>query len=251
MTCLVVGSVALDNICTPEGSRENAVGGSASYFSLTASRFTDVNMVAVVGEDFPCETIELFRECGINTDGLHIATGKTFSWGGRYHSNMKERDTLYTHLNVFETFDPVLPKKYRRSDFVFLGNIHPSLQLKVLDQMDCKAVVGLDSMNLWIDRAKDKLMEVICRVDILMINDEEILQLTGCSDLTEGARLLMEEGPEYIVAKKGKYGAELHCCDNTFHFKICPENRLVDPTGAGDTFAGGFMGYLSQCGKPE
>lgn len=250
MSLCIVGSVALDTVYTSSGSREGALGGSASYFSLAASRLADVQMLAVVGQDFPASAFELFQAHHINTEGLTVAEGKTFAWGGRYHDDMKGRDTLFTDLNVFKKFKPVLPSEYAESDYLFLGNIHPSLQLEVLKQMKNDPIVGLDSMNLWIDTAREDLMKVISKINILMINDEEIIQLTGMEDTAEAAKEMMKKGPECIVVKRGKYGSDIYYRDQHESFGICPEIARIDPTGAGDTFAGGFMGYLSKCTDP-
>jgi sugar/nucleoside kinase (ribokinase family) len=251
MSLVVVGSIALDTVITPKGRRDNAVGGSATFFSLAAEYFSPVSIVGVVGDDFPKRAIKEFKKRQIDLEGLEIKPGKTFRWGGEYKVNMKNRDTLFTELNVFEHFSPVLPKSYRQSDMLFLANIHPELQLQVLDQMENKPLVGLDSMNLWIDIGKEKLIEAISRVNIIIINDEEILQLTGEKFLAEGVKAIQAMGPKTVIAKKGKYGAELFHGDQHAIFPICPEDQLVDPTGAGDTFAGGFMGFLASKGTKD
>jgi sugar/nucleoside kinase (ribokinase family) len=251
MSLVVVGSIALDTVITPKGRRDNAVGGSATFFSLAAEYFSPVSIVGVVGDDFPASAIDEFKKRRIDLEGLEIKPGKTFRWGGEYKVNMKNRDTLFTELNVFEHFSPVLPDSYKRSDLLFLANIHPELQLQVLDQMENKPLVGLDSMNLWIDISKEKLIEAIKRVDIIIINDEEILQLTGEKFLAEGVKALQAMGPKTVIAKKGKYGAELFHGHQHAVFPICPEDQLIDPTGAGDTFAGGFMGFLASKGTKD
>ena len=245
MSLVVVGSIALDTVITPKGRRENAVGGSATFFSLAAEYFSPVSIVGVVGEDFPQTAIDEFKRRNIDLKGLEIKPGKTFRWGGEYKVNMKNRETLYTELNVFKTFTPVLPPEYQTTDLLFLGNIHPELQIQVLDQMKNKPLVGLDSMNLWIDISRDKLIEAIKRVDIIILNDEEVLQLAGSKYLVDGVKYIQSLGPKTIIAKKGKYGAELFHGDQHAVFPICPEEQLVDPTGAGDAFAGGFMGFLA------
>ena len=245
MSLVVVGSIALDTVITPKGRRDNAVGGSATFFSLAAIHFSPVSIVGVVGTDFPQRAIDGFRERNIDIEGLEVKEGKTFRWGGEYKQNMKNRDTIFTELNVFKEFSPVLPAKYKKTDFLFLGNIHPELQIQVLDQMEEKPIVGLDSMNLWINISKDKLIEAMSRVDIIIINDEEIIQLTDAKYLSDGVKLIQDMGPKTVIAKKGKYGAELFHHDEHAVYPICPEDQLVDPTGAGDTFAGGFMGYLA------
>jgi len=245
MSLVVVGSIALDTVITPKGRRDNAVGGSATFFSLAAIHFSPVSIVGVVGTDFPQRAINGFKERNIDIEGLEVKEGKTFRWGGEYKQNMKNRDTIFTELNVFKEFSPVLPAKYKKTDFLFLGNIHPELQIQVLDQMEEKPIVGLDSMNLWINISKDKLIEAMSRVDIIIINDEEIIQLTDAKYLSDGVKLIQDMGPKTVIAKKGKYGAELFHHDEHAVYPICPEDQLVDPTGAGDTFAGGFMGYLA------
>jgi len=245
MSLVVVGSIALDTVITPKGRRDDAVGGSATFFSLGAIHFSPVSIVGVVGTDFPQRAITGFRERNINIEGLEVKEGKTFRWGGEYKQNMKNRDTIFTELNVFKEFSPVLSSNNKKTDFLFLGNIHPELQIQVLDQMEDKPIVGLDSMNLWINISKEKLIEAMSRVDIIIINDEEILQLTNADYLSDGVKLIQDMGPKTVIAKKGKYGAELFHYDKHAVYPICPEDQLVDPTGAGDTFAGGFMGYLA------
>jgi len=245
MSLVVVGSIALDTVITPKGRRDNAVGGSATFFSLAAAHFSPVSIVGIVGTDFPQSAIDGFRKRNINLEGLEIKEGKTFRWGGEYKKNLKNRDTLFTELNVFKTFSPVLPDSYKHADVLFLANIHPELQIQVLDQMENRPLVGLDSMNLWIDVRRDKLLEAMRRVDIIIINDEEIIQLTKEAYLADGVKFIQNLGPKTVIAKKGKYGAELFHHDQHAVYPICPEDQLVDPTGAGDTFAGGFMGYLA------
>jgi sugar/nucleoside kinase (ribokinase family) len=245
MSLVVVGSIALDTVITPKGRRDDAVGGSATFFSLAAIHFSPVSLVGIVGNDFPQRAINGFRERNIDIEGLEVKEGKTFRWGGEYKQNMKNRDTIFTELNVFKEFSPILPAKYKKTDFLFLGNIHPELQIQVLDQMEEKPIVGLDSMNLWINVSKDKLIEAMSRVDIVIINDEEIIQLTDAEYLSDGVKIIQDMGPKTVIAKKGKYGAEIFHHDEHAVYPICPEDQLVDPTGAGDTFAGGFMGYLA------
>ena len=251
MSLVVVGSIALDTVITPKGRRDDAVGGSATFFSLAAEHFSHVSIVGVVGKDFPQRAINGFKERNIDLEGLEIKDGKTFRWGGEYKVNMKNRETLFTELNVFKTFSPVLPDSYKKSDILFLANIHPELQLQVLDQMENKPLVGLDTMNLWIDVSRDKLIEAISRVDIIIINDEEVLQLADTQFLVDGVKFIQDLGPKTVIAKKGKYGAELFHGNEHAVFPICPEDKLIDPTGAGDTFAGGFMGFLAGKGKKE
>lgn len=245
MSLVVVGSIALDTVITPKGRRDDAVGGSATFFSLAAEHFSPVSIVGVVGTDFPQRAINRFKERNIDIKGLEIKEGKTFRWGGEYKKNMKNRDTIFTELNVFKTFTPVLPVHYKKTDFLFLANIHPELQLQVLDQMEDKPLVGLDSMNLWIDRSRDKLLEAMSRSHIIIINDEEIMQLTKKPFLSDGVKFIQDLGPHTVIVKKGKYGAELFHNKQHAVYPICPEKQLVDPTGAGDAFAGGFMGFLA------
>ncbi|MFA6619208.1 MAG: PfkB family carbohydrate kinase [Candidatus Neomarinimicrobiota bacterium] len=250
MSLLVVGSIALDTVITPKGRSDEGVGGSATFISLAAEAFTPVSIVGIVGDDFPQEAIEEFKKRNIDLRGLEVVKGKTFRWAGEYRVNMKNRETLYTDLNVFADFDPHLPESYRRCPFLFLGNIHPELQLKVLDQMENKPLVGLDSMNLWIETTREKLNEVLSKVDIVILNDEEIIQMSGLP-LAEGVKSIQKLGPKTVIAKKGNQGAELFYGEQHADFPICPEEELVDPTGAGDTFAGGFMGYLAGLGKKD
>ncbi len=245
MSLVVVGSIALDTVITPKGRRDNAVGGSATFFSLSAERLTRVRIVGVVGSDFPEAALNEFRKRNIDLEGLEVKSGKTFRWGGEYRRNMKERETIYTELNVFETFDPHLPEAYKQTDVLFLANIHPALQLKVLDQMEADPLVGLDTMNLWINNSREELLQAIGRSHIIIINDEEIIQLTGMHYLVDAVRYVQELGPHTVIVKKGKYGAELFHYRQHGVYPICPEEILTDPTGAGDTFAGGFMGYLA------
>lgn len=246
MSILVVGSIAYDSVETPYGKRENALGGSTLYFSSAASLFAPVHIVGVVGDDFREQDIEFLRQRKVNFDGMNRMEGKTFRWGGRYHKNMNMRDTLFTHLNVFENFDPVLPEQYKNLDYLFLANIHPALQLKVLEQMNRPKVVLLDTMNFWISGARKALDEVIPQTDILIINDEELAEYTGSDNLLDGLRYLTDMGPKIIVIKRGMYGALLYNEGDFFFAPAYPLPRVYDPTGAGDTFAGGFIGYLAE-----
>ncbi|MCF7832990.1 MAG: sugar kinase [Candidatus Marinimicrobia bacterium] len=245
MSLVVVGSIALDTVITPKGRRDDAVGGSATFFSLAAQHFSPVSIVGVVGTDFPRRAIDEFKKRNIDLEGLAIKEGKTFRWGGEYKTNMKNRDTIFTELNVFKTFSPILPPSYKKTDFLFLANIHPELQLQVLDQMEENPLVGLDSMNHWIERSRDKLLEAISRSNIIIINDEEIIQLSQMPFLIDGVKFIQDHGPQTVIVKKGKYGAELFHGAQHAIYPICPEEQLIDPTGAGDAFAGGFMGFLA------
>lgn len=247
---LVVGSVAVDWVITPTAERECSVGGSATFFSMAASYFGAVRLVGIVGKDFPPQAVTDLEARGIDTDGLEVVPdGLTFRWKGRYHANMNERDTLDTQLNVFETFDPKLPEAYRNSELLFLANIQPDLQLRVLEQMNRPRLVGLDTMNLWIGTARTKLLEVLRRVDILMINEEEARQLTEEPNLVKAAAKLETLGPKSVVIKRGEYGALLFHKGRVFAAPALPISDVVDPTGAGDSFAGGFMGYLGRVGE--
>ncbi|MGC9513407.1 MAG: PfkB family carbohydrate kinase [Fidelibacterota bacterium] len=242
---VVVGSIALDSVETPLGRRDNALGGSSTYFSLSSSHYTKTCLVGVAGTDFPKSALDLLQKYGIDLEGLEIKDGKTFRWGGRYKSNMNKRDTLYTELNVFENFQPSLPPAYRKSPILFLGNIHPELQLQVLHQMENHPLTALDTMNLWIDISRDSLLDVISKVDILFINEDEIRQLNGTSSILTAAKKTLQSGPQFLIVKRGENGAMLFHKDKLFIIPAYPIENVVDPTGAGDSFAGGFMGYLS------
>ncbi|MDO9548218.1 MAG: PfkB family carbohydrate kinase [Candidatus Marinimicrobia bacterium] len=244
---LVVGSVAFDDVETPFGKRENALGGSAVFFSMAASHFTSPRMVGVAGKDFPEEALTMLRQHKIDIRGLEIVEGKTFRWGGVYHENINQRDTLYTDLNVFADFKPVIPREYRQTPFLFLGNIQPSLQLEVLDQIKDPKYIALDTMNLWINTKLDDLLNVIRKVDLLIINDSELTLLTKETNLLAGLEKLHEMGPQHIIIKKGEHGAFLSYNTELFYSPAFPVKQASDPTGAGDSFAGGLMGYLTTC----
>ncbi len=246
MSVLVVGSVALDTVETPFGKVDDAIGGSATFFSAAASYFTDVNVVAVVGEDFPHDQIEFLKQRHVNFDGLVTKSGKTFRWGGKYDFDLNQRETLFTHLNVFEAFDPVLPDHYKNTPFLFLANIQPDLQLKVLQKMNRPKLVVLDTMNFWIERTLDSLKRVLKQIDILIVNDSEVRQLAETSNLFAGTKKIQQMGPKVLVIKKGEHGALLVNDGNYFWAPAFPLEELQDPTGAGDTFAGGFVGYLAK-----
>jgi len=247
---LVVGSVALDSIETPFDKVENALGGSSTYISVASSYFTaPVHLIGVVGDDFPKEHIEMLNRHNVNLEGLQIVEGeKTFRWGGKYHYDLNVRDTLFTELNVFEKFNPVIPDKMRNDKFLLLGNIAPTLQLNVLDQMSNNPFVVCDTMNLWIDIMKEDLLKVIKRVNVLIINDSEARLLTNEPNLIKSARMIREMGPEYLIIKKGEHGALLFGEQAIFSAPAYPLESIFDPTGAGDTFAGGFTGYLHNSG---
>jgi len=244
---LVIGSVAFDDVKTPFGERRNALGGSAVFFSMAASHFTNVRIVGIAGKDYPEEAIKMLCDHNVDTHGLEIAEGKTFRWGGVYHEDINIRDTLYTHLNVFADFKPVIPPDYQQSPFLFLGNIQPSLQLDVLNQMQKPRFTALDTMNLWIENTPDDLSKVIEKVDLLLINDSELNLLTGELNLLKGMDKVHEMGPKYVIIKKGEHGAYLSYQRSLFFVPAYPVYQPTDPTGAGDGFAGGFMGYLAAC----
>ncbi|MCF7884916.1 MAG: sugar kinase [Candidatus Marinimicrobia bacterium] len=251
---LVVGSVALDDIETLSSSRNDVVGGSAVYFSFAGSFFSNIRIVGVAGYDFPAETIEQMKTHNIDTEGLQLEKGKTFKWGGKYHEDMNGRDTLYTHLNVFENFSPQIPKNFKKTPYLFLGNIQPGLQLDVLKQIETPDFIALDTMNLWINEQKEELLEVIKQIDLLTINQTELADLTGIDNLMKGISYLHQElDLEYIIIKMGEYGAYLSYSSDPqtpehalFFSPTFPVPFTVDPTGAGDCFAGGFMGYLAK-----
>lgn len=251
MSLLVVGTVAFDAIETPFGKTNKIVGGAANYISLGASYFGEkINLVSVIGGDFPIEHIHLLQKRGINIEGLQVKQNdKSFFWSGKYHLDMNTRDTLATELNVLANFDPILPQSYVNSEYVMLGNLTPQVQKRVLDQIPNRPrLVVLDTMNFWIDTALESLKEVISMVDVLTINDEEARQLSGDYSLVKSARLIMEMGPKYVVIKKGEHGALLFHGKHIFVAPALPLEEVFDPTGAGDTFAGGFIGYLAKTG---
>ncbi|MFO0750466.1 MAG: PfkB family carbohydrate kinase [Myxococcota bacterium] len=245
---VVVGSVAYDSIQTPLGAREDCLGGSGTFFSLAASSFTKPSVVAVVGEDFKADDLELLASHGIDLGGLERSPGKTFRWGGKYHEDMNGRDTLFTALNVFETFEPKLSPTQKNASFVFLGNIQPKLQDHVLEQTRSPRFVAADTMNLWINAARADLCQVLRRVDCIFVNDEEARMLTGKRSVLLAARAIQALGPEIVVIKRGEHGAILFNEKDTFYVPAYPLENVVDPTGAGDTFAGGFVGYLHATG---
>ena len=244
---LAVGSVAFDSIKTPFGEASRVVGGSAAYFSVAASFFTHVRVVAVIGDDFGEEQMKVFEGRRIDLAGLQKIPGETFRWKGEYGFDLNTRETLYTHLNVFENFRPVIPTNYRATPFVFLGNIHPSLQLEVLDQVSMPDLVAADTMNYWIERTPDALRAVLKRVNALIINDAELRELSGEPNLVKAARIVRAMGPKLLVIKRGEYGVLMTRADGFFAVPAIPLEDVLDPTGAGDTFAGAFVGYLASC----
>jgi len=246
---VIVGTVAFDAIETPFGKTDKILGGAATYIGLAASHFNiDVSAVSVVGGDFPQEYLDLLSNKNIDITGVEIIKeGKTFFWSGRYHNDMNSRDTLTTELNTLADFKPVVPDNYKDAEVVMLGNLHPIVQTSVLDQMDkTQKIVVLDTMNFWMDCALDDLLNVIKRVDVITINDEEARQLTGEYSLVVAARKIHEMGPKYVVIKKGEHGALLFHDEHVFYAPALPLEAVFDPTGAGDTFAGGFTGYLAK-----
>jgi sugar/nucleoside kinase (ribokinase family) len=247
MSILAVGSVAFDTIKTPFDQVTDVVGGSLTYFSLAASFFTDVNLVAVVGEDFGEEQLSVFRGRCIDLQGVARTSGKTFRWGGEYSHNLNSRETLFTELNVFEGFQPELPAAYRKADLVFLGNMHPLLQRSVLEQVETQRLVGMDSMNLWIETTPNELRDVLGRVQIVKIDDSEARELAGVYNLRRAAAGIQALGPRTLIATRGSHGAMLFTPDDIFSAPAFPLEDERDPTGAGDSFAGGFFGYLAQC----
>jgi len=246
MSILVVGSAALDTVETPFGSVEDALGGSAIYFSAAASYFAPVNLVAVVGDDFPREQIEFLKKKNVDFSGLEVANGKTFRWGGKYGFDLNERDTLFTHLNVFEKFEPKIPDSYKNSEYIFLANIGPDLQMDVLKQIQAPKLVALDTMNYWIGGNLPALRETLKRVDVLIINDSEVRQLANEANLVKASKIVQEMGPKTLIIKKGEHGALLITRNSFFWAPAYPLEIIYDPTGAGDTFAGGFMGYMAK-----
>ena len=245
---LIVGSVAFDSVETPHGRADMALGGSASYAGIAASYLAKPRLVGIVGDDFAEHHLRKLADHGVDVRGIERAAGKTFHWRGRYHENMKDRDTLETSLNVFEHFDPAIPEAYRSTPYVLLGNIDPKLQLSVLDQARDATFVAMDTMNFWINTARDSLLEVLKRIDLLFINDEEAMQLADRWSVVAAAETLLRMGPKYVVIKRGEHGALLFGADLTLFVPAVLLPNVVDPTGAGDTFAGGFMGQLSRTG---
>jgi len=250
MPLLVVGSVALDTVETPKESRDNVLGGSAVFFSFAASYFTSVKLVSVVGEDWPAAHTQLLRQRNINTEGLQVVPGaKTFRWRGKYLPNMNDRETLEVHLNVFEHFDPVLPEEYRRAQFLFLANGSPSLQLKVLEQVTGAQLTVADTMDLWIREERADLLKLLTRIDGLVLNDSEAKLLTDEENLVQAGQLVREMGPKFVVIKKGEHGAMFFSKHEIYVLPAFPAPAVIDPTGAGDSFAGAMMGYLAERGE--
>ena len=247
MSLLIVGSIGLDDVRTPFGERHEVLGGSASFASLAASTFGPVQLVGVVGEDFPESYLVQLRQRGIDTQGLQVRPGKTFRWGGYYELDMNQAHTEFTNLNVFADFDPVLPVAYRSAEYVFLANIDPRLQRQVLTQVTKPKLVICDTMNYWIESCKDEVITTLGMVDIALMNEAEVRQLTGQPSVVKGAREVLSWGPSAVIIKRGENGATLFQGDECFSLPGYPLEDVIDPTGAGDSFAGGFIGYLSEC----
>jgi sugar/nucleoside kinase (ribokinase family) len=251
MSILVVGSVALDRIETPFGQADRTLGGAATYFSAAASLFHPVQLVGVIGDDFPEERLAFLEERGVDFGGLSRVPGESFFWAGRYDYDLNSRETLETRLGVFADFDPKIPDPFRAAEWVFLANIDPELQLRVLEQVEAPRLVAADTMNYWIEGKRDALLELLTRIDCLMINDSEARELSGDYNLTRAARWIRERGPEIVVIKKGEHGALLFTDDHPFFAPGYPLEEVYDPTGAGDAFAGGFMGWLGYAGAVD
>lgn len=251
MSVLVVGSVALDSVETPFGKTDDAIGGSGTFFSASASHLTKVNLVGVVGNDYPVHRLEPLRERGVDLAGLARADGESFRWRGRYRHDLNAAETIETRLGVFSQFRPTIPEQFRRSPYVFLGNIDPRLQLDVLDQVEKPKLVACDTMNFWIESRRNELIELLKRVDILLVNDGEARQLTEEFNLVKAARWILSRGPKRVIIKKGEHGAFMFSPTTVFFAPAYPLESVFDPTGAGDSFAGGFMGYLARTGRTD
>lgn len=251
MGILVVGSVALDSVITPFGAKDEILGGSATYACIASSYFTDTSMVAVIGDDFPENHMEFLRTKGIDTSGLQRMSGKTFRWKGKYEDDLNSRTTLDTQLNVFADFDPNLTSAHRRYPYLFLGNIDPDLQYSVLQQMEKPKFVVCDTMNIWIDSKRNSLIKTLNEIDLLVINDEEARMLAGTGNVLQAAKKIMAMGPKRLVIKRGEYGAILFGPRTIFSVPAFPVEDVFDPTGAGDSFAGGLIGYLAGTGSED
>jgi sugar/nucleoside kinase (ribokinase family) len=251
MSVLVVGSVALDSVETPFGRIDDAVGGSGTFFSASASHFTSVKLVGVVGSDYPVDKLEPLRQRGVALDGLEQADGESFRWRGRYRHDLNAAETLETRLGVFSNFKPKIPDSFRKAPYVFLANIDPRLQLEVLRQVERPRLVACDTMNFWIESRRNELLELLGKVDILLINDGEARQLTEEYNLVRAARWILARGPRHVVIKKGEHGAYMFSPHSVFFAPAYPLESVFDPTGAGDSFAGGFIGYLARTGHLE
>ena len=244
---LVAGVVAIDDVETPFGRAEGVIGGPGSYAALAASLYAPVRLASIVGTDFPEAGLELFRDKGVDLDGLHVVEGESFFWAARYHFDMNNRDTLDTRLNVWQDYHPKLPASYANSELVFLLNGHPITQREYLQQVERPRLSLLDTMNLWIDTTRDDLIEAMTTVDVVTMNESEVRQFSGEASLLKGARQILELGPKAVLLKKGEYGAALITADGYFVAPAYPLDEVVDPTGAGDSFAAAFLGYLARC----
>src|SRR5689334_13355279 len=248
MSLLVVGSVALDSVETPFGKAEDVLGGSATFFSASASHLCGVQLVGVVGNDYPIEKLEPLTKRGVDLSGLERADGRSFRWRGRYRHDLNVAETLETHLGVFSNFRPKIPDQFRRAPFVFLGNIDPRLQLEVLTQVEKPKLVACDTMNFWIESRRPDLLKLLEHVDLITLNDAEARQLSEQFNLVKAAKWIMEKGPKLVIIKKGEHGAFMFTPSTIFFAPAYPLESVFDPTGAGDSFAGGFMGYLARSG---
>ena len=248
MSVLVVGSVALDSVETPFGKADEVLGGSATFFSASASHLTPVQLVGVVGSDYPVEKLEPLAARGVDLAGLERAEGESFRWRGRYRHDLNSAETLETRLGVFSHFRPKIPEQFRRAPFVFLANIDPRLQIDVLSQVQSPKLVACDTMNFWIESRRPDLLELLTKVDLITLNDGEARQLTEKTNLVKAARWIMERGPRYVIIKKGEHGAFMFHGSTIFYAPAYPLENVFDPTGAGDSFAGGFIGYLARTG---
>jgi sugar/nucleoside kinase (ribokinase family) len=246
MSILVVGTVAFDSIETPYGSAERVLGGSASYFAVAASFFSPVKIVGIIGQDFPAEYLEIFSRRGIDLEGLQTEQGDTFHWRGRYHEDLNVRDTVELHLNVLTKFAPRLPVSYRNAEYVFLGNIDPMIQIEVLDQMQSMRMIACDTMDHWIQGSNRELRKVLARIEILVINDSEARLLSGEHNIVRAARSILRMGPKVVLIKRGEYGVLQFSDSSVFATPAYPLEEVFDPTGAGDSFAGGFLGHLAR-----
>ena len=248
MSVLVVGSVALDSVETPFGKADDVLGGSGTFFASSASHFVPVQLVGVVGSDYPVEKLEPLVKRGVDLAGLERAEGESFRWRGRYRHDLSSAETLETRLGVFSHFRPKIPVQFRTAPFVFLANIDPRLQLDVLKQVERPKLVACDTMNFWIESRRPDLMELLGRVDLITLNDGEARQLTECANLVKAAKWILARGPKHVIIKKGEHGAFMFTRDTVFFSPAYPLEEIFDPTGAGDSFAGGFIGYLAQSG---
>jgi sugar/nucleoside kinase (ribokinase family) len=251
MSVLITGSIALDSVKTPMEEHRDLLGGSASYASVAASFFVPVNLVGIVGTDFPKQYIELFKKHRINLEGLQVVEGKTFRWSGEYEWDLNKRRTLSVCLNVFETFQPRLPASYKKTPFVFLANISPQLQLHVLEQVEQPKFIAADTMDLWIETQREPLLELLRKIDCIVLNDSEAREFTKETSLIKAGKKILQWGPKYVVVKKGEHGCLLFGGDVFFSAAAYPLEDIHDPTGAGDSFAGAFMGYLASIGRVD